>query len=118
MILTLAFFVSFVNVEAVSLSDSILCISLRNENIFHRIPLLIYNKKLYDSVLQNEHIKLLADHYNVHQDSFVLIFYLSFMQLQVSIKNHKLKPGIIKNQEILNMSKNSCNKQVKFIRCI
>jgi len=62
---------------------------LRNENIFFRIPLLIYNKKkLYDSVLQNEHIK--ADHYNVEQDSLVLIFYLCFMQLPVSIKNHKL----------------------------
>jgi len=51
-------------------------------------------------VLQNEHIELLADHYNVQQDSFVLNFYLSFMQLPVSIKNHKLKPEIIKNQEI------------------
>ena len=56
-------------------------------------------------MLQNEHIK--ADHYNVEQDSLVLIFYLSFMQLPVSIKNHKLKPEIIKTQEILNMSKNS-----------
>ena len=54
---------------------------------------------------KNEHIKLLADHYNVHQDSFVLIFYLSFIKLPVSIKNHKLKPEIIKNQEISNMSK-------------
>jgi len=69
-------------------------------------------------VLQNEHIKLLAEHYNVHQDSFALIFYLSFMQLPVSIKNHKLKPEIIKTQEILNMSKNSWNKQVKFIKYI
>jgi len=59
-------------------------------------------------VLQNEHIKLLADHYNVHDKSFVLIFYSSFMQLlPVSIKNHKLKPEIITKQEILNMSKNS-----------
>ena len=57
-------------------------------------------------MLQNEHIKLLADHYHVHQDSFVLIFYVSFMQLPASIKNHKLKPEVIKNQEILNVSKN------------
>ena len=64
-------------------------------------------KKLYDSMLPNEHIKLLADHYNVQQDSFVLIFYLSFVQLPVSIKNHKLKPEIIKNQEILNILKTS-----------
>jgi len=28
------------------------------------------------------------------------------MQLPVNIKNHKLKPEIIKNQEILNISKN------------
>jgi len=39
-------------------------------------------------VLQNEQIK--ADHYDVQQDSFVLIFHLTFMQLPVSIKNHKL----------------------------
>jgi len=58
-------------------------------------------------MLPNEHIKLLADHYNVQQDSFVLIFYLSFVQLPVSIKNHKLKPEIIKNQEILNILKTS-----------
>ena len=69
-------------------------------------------------MLQNEHIELLADHYNVQQDSFVLNFYLSFMQLPVSIKNHKLKPEIIKNQEIWNIPKISWNKQVKFIKCI
>jgi len=39
-------------------------------------------------VLQNENTK--ADHYNVPQDSFVLIFYLSFIQLSISITNHKL----------------------------
>jgi len=59
------------------------------------------------SVLQNEHIKLLANHYNVHPESFVLIFYLSCMQLPVNIKNYKLKSEIIKNQEILHMSKNT-----------
>jgi len=51
-------------------------------------------KKLYDSVLQNALIELLADHYtvnyNVQQDFFFKILYLSFMQVPVSIKNQKL----------------------------
>jgi len=48
-------------------------------------------KKLYDSVLHNALIKLLADHYtgdyNVELDFFSKTLYLSFIQVPVNIKS-------------------------------
>jgi len=55
--------------------------------------------KLYDIVLQNALIKLLADHYTLDYCStrlFCKLLYLSFMQVPVSIKNKKLRPKTIK----------------------
>jgi len=60
---------------------------------FLQDPLLMSKQtNFYDSVLQNELIKLLADHYNVQQ----VILYLSFMQVPVSIKIHTLRSEFIK----------------------
>jgi len=92
MILALVFFVCYVSDEVVSFGDSI---RMRNvaqckrfmQDIFHWF----ITKKLYDSVLHNALIKLLADHYtgdyNVELDFFSKTLYLSFIQVPVNIKS-------------------------------
>jgi len=58
-------------------------------------------KKLYDSVLQNALIKLLADHYTVDYNAELDFFSKSFIQVPVSIKNPNLRPKIVKESRNL-----------------